>query len=258
MGNNYERFLLLWEIRSAIRSLGSALGVSIEKAKVSRIDIAFNFSVSYVPWLYLTKLLYFDSYHRSNIEKETLYFDRYDCQLVFYDKMSELKSCGVEELEDLKDLNLLRYEFRFKKVTKLFGEVRGSCLYDSDFCLSLLEKWYRCYMDIDKQVEEVGLKFTGVKGMKESCVALCMSEINMFEAVEEAFVKKEINSAVKFAVLQELRRIGSIYCDCDNEKASLIDELTKKIDNAYVMLKRRYNVSPARLELLNRSYDNVS
>lgn len=258
LGNNYERFLLLWEIRSAIRSLGSALGVSIEKAKVSRIDIAFNFRVSYVPWLYLTKLLYFDSYHRSNIEKETLYFDRYDCQLVFYDKMSELKSCGVEELEDLKDLNLLRYEFRFKKVTKLFGEVRGSCLYDSDFCLSLLEKWYRCYMDIDKQVEEVGLKFTGVKGMKESCVALCMSEINMFEAVEEAFVKKEINSAVKFAVLQELRRIGSIYCDCDNEKASLIDELTKKIKNAYVMLKRRYNVSPARLELLNRSHDNVS
>ena len=153
-------------------------------------------------------------------------------------------------------MNLLRYEFRFKKVTKLFGEVRGSCLYDSDFCLSLLEKWYRCYMDIDKQVEEVGLKFTGVKGMKESCVALCMSEINMFEAVEEAFVKKEINSAVKFAVLQELRRIRSIYLD--NEKEPLINELTRKIDNAYVMLKRRYNVSPARMELLNGSYNNVS
>ena len=240
LGNNYERFLLLWEIRSAIRSLGSALGVPIEKAKVSRIDIAFNFRVSYVPWLYLTKLLYFDSYHRSNIEKETLYFDKYDCQLVFYDKMNELKSCGAKETENL---NLLRYEFRFKKVTKLFGEVRGSCLYDSDFCLLLLEKWYRCYMDIDKQVEEVGLKFTGVKDMKESCVALCMSEINMFDAIEEAFTKKEINSAVKFAVLQELRRIRSIYLD--NEKVPLINELTRKIENTYVMLKRRYNVSPA-------------
>lgn len=256
LGNNYERFLLLWEIRSAIRGLSFALGVPMEKAKVSRIDIAFNFSVSYVPWLYLTKLLYFDSYHRSNIKKETLYFDKYNCQLVFYDKMSELKSCGVEELEDLAHLNLLRYEFRFKNVTNMLGEVRGSRLYDSDFCLSLLEKWYRCYMDIDKQVEEVGLKFTGVKGMKESCVALCMSEINMFEAVEEAFVKKEINSAVKFAVLQELRRIRSIYLD--NEKEPLINELTRKIDNAYVMLKRRYNVSPARMELLNRLYNNVS
>lgn len=256
LGNNYERFLLLWEIRSAIRRLGSALGVPIEKAKVSRIDIAFNFRVNNLPWLYLTKLLYFDSYHRSNIEKETLYFTKYDCQLVFYDKMSELKSCGVEELEELAHLNVLRYEFRFKRVTKVLGEVRGSCLYDSDFCLLLLNKWYRCYMDIDKQVEEVDIKFTGIKSMKESCVALCMSEINMFEAVEEAFVKKEINSAVKFAVLQELRRIRSIYLD--NEKEPLIDELTKKIDNAYVMLKRRYNVSPARLELLNRLYNNVS
>lgn len=256
LGNNYERFLLLWEIRSAIRRLGSALGVPIEKAKVSRIDIAFNFRVNNLPWLYLTKLLYFDSYHRSNIEKETLYFTKYDCQLVFYDKMSELKSCGVEELEELAHLNVLRYEFRFKRVTKVLGEVRGSCLYDSDFCLLLLNKWYRCYMDIDKQVEEVDIKFTGIKSMKESCVALCMSEINMFEAVEEAFVKKEINSAVKFAVLQELRRIRSIYLD--NEKEPLIDELTKKIDNAYVMLKRRYNVSPARMELLNRLYNNVS
>ena len=117
------------------------------------------------------------------------------------------------------------------------------CLYDSDFCLLLLEKWYRCYMDIDKQVEEVGLKFTCVKDMKESCVALCMSEINMFDAIEEAFTKKEINSAVKFAVLQELRRIRSIYLD--NEKVPLINELTRKIENTYVMLKRRYNVSPA-------------
>ena len=98
-------------------------------------------------------------------------------------------------------------------------------------------------MDIDKQVEEVGLKFTGVKDMKESCVALCMSEINMFDAIEEAFTKKEINSAVKFAVLQELRRIRSIYLD--NEKVPLINELTRKIENTYVMLKRRYNVSPA-------------
>lgn len=109
-------------------------------------------------------------------------------------------------------------------------------------------------MDIDKQVEEVGIKFTGIKSMKESCVALCMSEINMFEKVEEAFVKKEINSAVKFAVLQELRRIGATYCDYD--KVSLVDELTKKIENVYVMLKRRYNVTPARMEILSKYIDS--
>ncbi len=254
LGNNYERSLSLWDIRVAIKSLSSALGVPLEMAKVVRLDIAFNFSVEYVPWLYMKKLLYSDGYHRSNIEKETLYLDRYDVQQVFYDKMSELKSCGVEELEELAHLNVLRYEFRFKRVTKVLGEVRGSYLYNPDFCLLLLNKWYRCYMDIDKQVEEVGIKFTGIKSMKESCVALCMSEINMFEKVEEAFVKKEINSAIKFAVLQELRRIEAAYCDYD--KVSLVDELTGKIESAYVMLKRRYSVVPARMEIYNKIIDS--
>lgn len=90
--------------------------------------------------------------------------------------------------------------------------------------------------------------------MKESCVALCMSEINMFEKVEEAFVKKEINSAIKFAVLQELRRIEAAYCDYD--KMSLVDELTGKIESAYVMLKRRYSVAPTRMEIYNKIIDS--
>lgn len=254
LGNNYEKYLSLWDIKVAIKSLSSALGVPLEMAKVVRLDIAFNFSMKYAPWLYMKRLLYIDSYHRSNIEKETLYFDRYDVQLVFYDKVSELKSCGIEELEELAHLNVLRYEFRFKRVTKVLGEVRISSLYNPDFCLLLLDKWYKCYMDIDKQVEEVGLKFKGIKNLKETCVALCMSEINMFEKVEEAFVKKEINSAVKFAVLQELRRVEAIYCDYD--KAPLVNELTGKIESAYIKLKRQYNVAPARIEIYNKVIDS--
>ena len=54
-----------------------------------------------------------------------------------------------------------------------------------------------------------------------------------------------------------LRKADELMKDVSNS-TSLIDELTKKIDNAYVMLKRRYNVSPARMELLNRLYNNVS
>ena len=37
------RTLALWEIRAAIKSLSKALNVPIEKAKVTRIDVAFNF-----------------------------------------------------------------------------------------------------------------------------------------------------------------------------------------------------------------------
>lgn len=251
LGNNYEKCLSLWEIRVAIESLSVALGVPMEMAKIVRLDIAFTFSVKYEPWLYLRRLLYLDNYYRSNIEKETLYFDKYDLQLVFYDKIKELNNnYNVEELEDIVHLYLIRNEFRFKKVTRTLGEVRGKCLYDPGFCLSLLDKWYKCYMSIDKQVDEVGVKLNGVKGLKESCVALCMSEMNLFERVEESFCMKKIDSSVKFAILKELRRIGRLYLN--NEEAPLIRELTDKVINAYMLLKRRYNIASARMEVFNK------
>lgn len=249
-GNNYEKNLSLWEIRAAIKKLSVALNVPMEKSKIVRIDIAFNFMVKNEPWLYLKRLLYLDSYHRSNIEKESLYFDKHDVQLVFYDKMNELKSRDLHGLEDLDHLHIVRYECRFKKVTRTFGEIRGECLYDPEFCLLLLDKWYRYYIDIDKQEEEKGIRFTGIKGLKESCVASCMSYINLFEGVEEAFARGEIDSAIKFAILKELRRIVSLYCD--KEKVSFINELTNKISNAYVRMKRIYNIAPARMAVLNK------
>lgn len=265
LGNNYERFLLLWEIRSAIRSLGSALGVPIEKAKVSRIDIAFNFRVNNLPWLYLTKLLYSDGYHRSNIKKDTLYFDRYDCQLLFYDKIQELcSSKNQEEVATVREIfegiNVLRYEFRFKKVTSIFnGVVRGEQLYNQSFCLLALDKWYHCYMDINKGYDDdfQFFRLDSKKAFELSCVAYCSARLDIYNILEEAFVRRDIDSKNKYDIKDVLRKADELMKDVSNS-TSLIDELTKKIDNAYVMLKRRYNVSPARLELLNGSYNNVS
>lgn len=44
--------------------------------------------------------------------------------MVFYDKIAEMKSCKRTDdikqgLEDFEDLNVLRYEFRFKKVKSI-------------------------------------------------------------------------------------------------------------------------------------------
>ena len=61
--------------------------------------------------------------------------------MVFYDKIAEMKSCKRTDdikqgLEDFEDLNVLRYEFRFKKVKSIFGRtIRGEDLYTTSFCL---------------------------------------------------------------------------------------------------------------------------
>lgn len=246
LGNNYARTLALWEIRAAIKSLSKALNVSIEKAKVARIDVAFNFSVKNEPWLYMKRLLFLESYYRSNIEESSLYFNKYDSQLLFYNKVKDLKTKedaeSIQGVEDFEGQNVLRYEFRIKKVTKIFGKVRGEILFDSKFCLLLLNKWYMCYMNIDKQFDESSLRFDGVRHLKESCVAQCMSTMNMFDLVEEAFAKGNINSAEKFAIIKELRRIADLCFD--RTQVSLINEFTTEIKNTYINLKRIYSVVP--------------
>ena len=246
LGNNYARTLALWEIGATIKSLSRALNVSIEKAKVTRIDVAFNFCVKNEPWLYMKRLLFLESYYRSNIEKSSLYFDKYDSQLLFYNKVTALKTEedaeSIQGVKNFEGQNVLRYEFRIKKVTKIFGEVRGEILFDSKFCLLLLNKWYMCYMNIDKQFDESSLRFDGVRHLKESCVAQCMSAMNMFDLVEEAFAKGNINSAEKFAIIKELRRIADLCFD--RTQVSWINEFTTEIKNTYINMKRIYSVVP--------------
>ena len=257
LGNNYARTLALWEIRAAINSLSAALNVPLEKAKVTRIDIAFNFKVKNIPWLYMTKLLYHDYYFRSSIQKETLYFEKYDSILCFYDKVAELKKCkdrdADEALEDLGELNVIRYEFRFLRVTNTLGVVRGECLYDSAFCLSLLGKWYGHYMDIKKGYDEdfSMFRFETKKGFELSCVAYCMNRLNMFEMLEEAYVRRDISSKNKYDIKQVMEMAGKILAD-NIKTTSLIEELTGKISNAYLNLKRRYSVVPERMNFLNK------
>lgn len=44
-----------------------------------------------MPWLYMRRLLYSDGFYSAHIKKETLYFSKHDCQMVFYDKIAEMK-----------------------------------------------------------------------------------------------------------------------------------------------------------------------
>lgn len=260
LGNNYAKCLSLWEVKVAINKLSKALNVSLEKAKVDRIDIAFNFQMRYTPWIYMKRLLYLDGYYRSNIKQETLYFNKYNCLILFYDKIAELlnsKSTGAKTgIEDLKEINVLRYELRFMSVTKIFGKtVRTEHLYNPNFCLLLLDKWYELYMKINKQFEEPMIRFNGAKSLKETCIAWCMHKMNLFDRLNEEFEKKQISSAEKFALKRQLERIEKKYLNLDNENPPMIDELTKKIENAYSSLKRRYNISNERQKLYRRLID---
>jgi hypothetical protein len=212
-----------------------------------------------VPWVYWDCLLHSDGYFRSNIKQETLYFDKYDSQLCFYDKKTEMKkNREVENLECLKKINVLRYEFRFKKVTSIFGGVvRGADLYSPVFYLRVLQKWYDGYMIIQKGfVSEVDLlRFGGKKEFQRSCVALVMGQFNLYEVLDREFAQGKINSKNKYDIKEVMKEAEKLLLDKENF-ISIIDELTNKVSVFYEEMKKSVeNVSPYRWELLNRMAD---
>ena len=179
-GYNYADSLFVWGVRIAVNKLSNALNVPMRLASIRRIDFGICFSMNCKSWTYFDYLLHSNGYHRSNIEKTTLYFSKHDLQLCFYDKRAEMKKHKeFDGLEDIQKLEVLRYELRFKKVSSFFGRVvRGSDLYNSAFYLSVLEKWYDSYMVIRKGVDmKVNLfRFGGKKEFQRSCVAFVMNQ----------------------------------------------------------------------------------
>lgn len=243
-GNNYYSYLSRWKTKMVIDKLSKALGVPMGKAKVTRIDIGFCYKMKNPVQLYLSRLLYKDGYFRSQIKKETVYFEKHDATLCFYDKIAEMKKrkeiANVEKLKDLNVINLLRYEFRFRKVSKIFGKtIRGEDLYDSAFALSALNIWYNCYMNIQKgfDAELSAISFYGKKDFKLFCVAFTMKKLNLFNALEEAFVRGDITSKNKFDIKEVMKEAELFITDKQNGQ-NLIDELTVKIDSTYNKIKK--------------------
>ena len=231
-GYNYAECLSVWDVRKSINKLSNELNVPMRQAVINRIDIGICFSMVNVPWVYWDCLLHSDGYFRSNIKQETLYFDKYDSQLCFYDKKTEMKkNREVENLECLKKINVLRYEFRFKKVTSIFGGVvRGADLYSPVFYLRVLQKWYDGYMIIQKGfVSEVDLlRFGGKKEFQRSCVALVMGQFNLYEVLDREFAQGKINSKNKYDIKEVMKEAEKLLLDKENF-ISIIDELTNKV-----------------------------
>lgn len=81
-----------------------------------------------------------------------------------------------------------------------------------------------------------------------------MTQFNVYDILEEAFIRRDISSKNKYDIKEVLAKAKKVGID-SFKAASMIDELTSKIEHAYVKLRSRYDVAPERLERLNRWVD---
>lgn len=139
--------------QEAIEHLSDGLGLPMEKAKVTSVDLATHFIMKYPPNNYYSFLGDKKYYKRLQASTDTLYYNTTPKQLIFYDKSLEATAKNVNIPPIYKNANLLRYEMRHKgRLNKQFNmpEFTGATLYNDKFYMDIINRWVKEYMNIQK------------------------------------------------------------------------------------------------------------
>lgn len=145
------------DTEKAVLRLSDELGVDISSAKITGLEFGDAFVMKYPVEEYLKRLSSMPRLAR-NQQEHSLYFQGRGLEqpksVVFYNKGVELMKKKEPLPDDLRGLNLLRYELRFKnRLPQQIGwpEVTASTLYDREFYRKMLNLYQQSYFSIMKR-----------------------------------------------------------------------------------------------------------
>ncbi|MCH7402895.1 phage/plasmid replication protein [Belliella kenyensis] len=230
-GNNLKE-LSIREIKSAINKIEDDLSVPISKAKLTRIDIGFNFSMKYEPKFYFDGLGEKSQMFRGLVNSTSLYYKNSLKTMNFYDKNKEFyKTTRFPEWFKIEK-NLLRYELRIKrKLGNVFEnrEVLVSDLFDERFCKKIITLWAKYYFQIKKN-NLVEFKPELISAIKDYVDYLTF--IGIFEIREK--IPRDIQLLKSISAFHSIeyysRLLAKINLIGSNEKISHESELNKELD----------------------------
>ena len=240
LGDNFQT-MGRGDTKRAIEKLSDALHLPMNKATVTRLDIAQNFITRHPPEVYLNHLGAL-KYHKrySMIESGSLYYSRTDRKLCFYDKNREQKSKGKPIPELYEGKNVLRYEQRYtNRIATQLGapEVTGALLYDEDFYIDVLNRWRDTYKAIQK-LNDITLNFQAMKTKQElykmgvlSLIEQAGGQLQMTGQINEAQKRGELSKKQAYDLRQAVNEACKLKegLTVPNEA---ITELDKKIKEA--------------------------
>lgn len=241
-GNNMVNFTRR-DTQLAFEKLSDTLHISLNNATVSRMDVAYNFEVTYPPESYfyhLGNLPYYKRLEQSYQGVEGLYYNLVSDgkQLVFYDKIKETSHHKDSVLPEYQNKNLLRYELRFKnhinQILKV-NKVTVPMLYDVQFYNRIVDYWRSEYQKIVK-VNEYEIDIADCKGIRD------LNKIGMLLLVEQQggmieFFKK-LDQQFKIGELDkrqlsEIKRQTKLLLQNESigvVRSSLIEELNTLVE----------------------------
>jgi hypothetical protein len=243
LGDNFQT-LHRGDVQRAIEKLSDTLHLPIDKATVSRLDIAQNFIVKNPVEVYYNHLGELKYSKRSAITNngidEGLYYFQSNGLLVFYNKKREQKAKGQPIPDLYQNSHVFRYEQRHtNRLPKAFNveRVTGAMLYDEKFYIDVIDRWRDNYREI-KKINDISLNFEAMKGKKDfdllgrlSLIEMQGGELAMIEKINEAYKTGQISKKTAFDVRQAITEACTIKGGITAKNEAII-ELDKKVRDA--------------------------
>lgn len=238
LGDNYQT-MGRGDVQRAIEKLSDELHLPIDKATVTRMDIAQNFICQHPPEVYFNHLGAL-RYATRLQEPSGLYYSKTGGRLAFYDKNKEQKN-DREPIPELYDgRNVLRYEQRYTtRIASRFKviAVTSSMLYDESFYMILLNRWRDNYREITK-VNDITLNFEAMKTKQELYRMGVLSMIEkvggitaMLNQINEAQQRGELTRKQAYDLRQTVNDVTNIKAGL-TVQSDAIQELNKKVEEA--------------------------
>jgi hypothetical protein len=238
LGDNFQT-LTRGDTKRAIEKMSDLLCLPMQKASVTKIDLANNFTVKYSTDVYFNHLGLLQYYNRLE-QNKGLYYNNSTKKLVFYDKIADYKHKGLPIPLLYANSNVLRYEMRFfRQLLKQFNipELRAEMLYDEIFYMNIIDRWYDEYKRINKLRNINEINYNMIKTKKQlSIQALLLlvetkgGEIEIIKEFTEAQRKGNLSKKQAY----DLRELIKEACKTElfTSDSDIITELDQKIKAA--------------------------
>lgn len=188
------------DTKRAIEQLSDTLHLPMERAAVTRLDVAHNLLMRYPPGVYCNHLGGL-RYATRLQEPEGLYYKQGAGRLAFYDKAKETQRGGGQIPEICTGNNILRYERRFYKRLPHYlqePEITAATLYNEAFYIKVVKMWLQAYRAIDK-INDITINPEAMKSKKE-----------FDRAARLALVEKFGGEAALLEQIKEMQQRGDI------------------------------------------------
>ena len=237
LGDNFQG-LSRGDTKKAVEKLSDLLLLPMDKAAVTRIDVAQNFIMRHKKAIYfdhLGGLQYFNRFQQNN----GLYYLNTNKTLLFYEKVYEQQDKGQPIPAMYQGRQVLRYEQRYKKrLLQYFNlaELRASLLYDPVFYTTIVNRWKSDYEKI-KKINDIQINYSMIKTKKDQANQALLfyitqrgGELNVINEIREAYKKGELTKKQAHDLRQQVQEACKLEVMTTN--SDLIIELDKKVNEA--------------------------